>query len=245
MFKRILQLLALLMFLFGLSFLFIWQVRDHTYLILFDHFNDNLPVVNKNEVDQILKSFDVLKVNQLDKAYCESSQISDPYYSKMYSGSSFYVISIKDIYRNIAGTVRIRDLLPRDAFYSTAIMNRSNPIYWRIDKNVLYKIIELREELNRRNYRVDGFKVNSGYRTPYYNKEIGGASKSRHLKGEAVDMVILDVDKDGKYTSADKQIVLEILEQQVIRNDGGIGRYPGTKIVHMDTRGYRARWDSY
>lgn len=30
--------------------------------------------------------------------------------------------------------------------------------------------------------------VNSGYRCPYHNTEIGGASQSQHLKGEAVDI---------------------------------------------------------
>ncbi len=42
-----------------------------------------------------------------------------------------------------------------------------------------------------------------------------------------------------------KEIVIDLLETKVIKNKGGIGKYPGTKIVHMDVRGYRARWDTY
>jgi uncharacterized protein YcbK (DUF882 family) len=38
---------------------------------------------------------------------------------------------------------------------------------------------------------------------------------------------------------------LDLLENEIIKNDGGIGLYPGTDRVHYDIRGTRARWNSY
>lgn len=58
-------------------------------------------------------------------------------------------------------------------------------------------------------------------------------------------MVIKDVNQDGQYTDDDKQLVIDLLERKIIKNQGGIGKYPGTRVVHMDVRGYKARWDSY
>ena len=36
--------------------------------------------------------------------------------------------------------------------------------------------------------KVGAIKVTSGYRSPEYNKQIGGSPTSQHCKGEAVDM---------------------------------------------------------
>ena len=44
--------------------------------------------------------------------------------------------------------------------------------------------------------KVGAIRVNSGYRTPAYNKEVGGSPTSQHVKGQAVDLVPLDTDID-------------------------------------------------
>ena len=36
--------------------------------------------------------------------------------------------------------------------------------------------------------KVGAIRITSGYRTPAYNKQIGGATNSQHCKGEAVDL---------------------------------------------------------
>jgi uncharacterized protein YcbK (DUF882 family) len=36
--------------------------------------------------------------------------------------------------------------------------------------------------------KVGRIKVNSGYRTPEDNKQVGGAKNSQHTKGEAVEI---------------------------------------------------------
>ena len=42
--------------------------------------------------------------------------------------------------------------------------------------------------------KVGAIKVTSGYRTPEYNKQIGGSPTSQHCKGEAVDIQPLNRD---------------------------------------------------
>ena len=69
----------------------------------------------------------------------------------------------------------------------------------------------------------------------------GGASQSQHLYGRAADLVIEDINKDGDITNGDKEIALEILEG-IVGNNGGMGLYPGTMTIHIDSRGYAARW---
>jgi len=46
-------------------------------------------------------------------------------------------------------------------------------------------------------------------------------------------------------TNLIKKIILDILENKVIGDQGGIGRYPGTMSVHFDVRGFKARWDKH
>lgn len=69
--------------------------------------------------------------------------------------------------------------------------------------------------------------INSGYRTPAYNKKIGGASRSQHVLGTAADIV---VKKNGIVVSAKKVCCLC---QSLGFN--GIG-YISANAVHVDTR---------
>ena len=59
------------------------------------------------------------------------------------------------------------------------------------------KMKEVLIELQKaRDYFDVGFIINSGYRTPEYNKAVGGATNSQHMYGEAVDFVISPNTKD-------------------------------------------------
>ncbi len=78
-------------------------------------------------------------------------------------------------------------------------------------------------------------KVNSGYRTPDYNKRVGGSPKSQHLLAKAADIEI-----DG-YTTKEVAEIIEMLIQEGKMKQGGIGIY--NTFVHYDIRGKRARWD--
>ena len=101
----------------------------------------------------------------------------------------------------------------------------------------------------------------SGFRTPVYN-ETGGSTAgrgklSRHMYGDAADVAIDndgngrmdDLTGDGRVTVADARVLAEAAEEVERRYPhliGGIGVYRPTSahggFVHIDTRGYRARW---
>jgi len=76
----------------------------------------------------------------------------------------------------------------------------------------------------------------------------GAATSSRHLTGEAVDFLVLDVNYDGKRNSADVDIVYKILEEEIMKEKGGIGVYKNEKpfidrqMIHIDCREVKGRW---
>lgn len=72
--------------------------------------------------------------------------------------------------------------------------------------------------------------VNSGYRCPVHNANVGGAKNSFHLKGQAADFRVQGIDPAEAYAYADK----------LIGAKGGVGKYPN--FTHIDNRGYKARW---
>ncbi len=72
-------------------------------------------------------------------------------------------------------------------------------------------------------------RINSGYRDPAYNARIGGARNSRHTFGDAADFNVEGVSPADVYKAVDPY-----------HTDGGLGLY--RSFVHIDMRGYRARW---
>lgn len=79
------------------------------------------------------------------------------------------------------------------------------------------------------------------------NKISQAELRSRHLKGEAIDILVGDVNSDGKINGQDVDIVFHVLDTQIIKDQGGIGTYKDKSIlikqmVHFDCRGYMARW---
>ena len=111
--------------------------------------------------------------------------------------------------------------------------------------------------LNARGYDIDTFGVISGYRTPYYNRLIRNVAYSRHIYGDAMDLFI-DKDKDGsmddlngdgKFNGEDVAVLYDLAKEFHKENKaytGGIGKYLQTSVhtefIHMDNRGYMARW---
>ncbi len=222
-----------------------WRTRDYMDMLVYDIVNENSCVLNENDLNKLLSSYKCVSLGDLSQDYIGYSNSNDPKYKKILKGTQYYLITKKDVYRKIVGNVRVKDLMSKDKRYCECTCFSDDTLVWGIDKRILFKVLELQNNLESKGYNRNGFSIRNGHRHPAYNEKIGGASLSRHIRGEAVDMIISDINMDGKYTDADKQIIIDVCDKEVIKNKGGIGRYPGSRTVHIDVRGFRARWDSY
>ena len=73
--------------------------------------------------------------------------------------------------------------------------------------------------------------INSAYRTPEYNKKVGGSIYSQHQYGKAADIVVKGV----------KPSDVAAYAEQLMPSYGGVGRY--ATFTHIDTRFEKARWN--
>jgi uncharacterized protein YcbK (DUF882 family) len=147
---------------------------------------------------------------------------------------------------------RLRQFLTKDQFEVW-------PKYVALDTRLLDKLELVMQELNRMGVRADHYYVMSGYRTPQYNGPGGDgrAALSRHMYGDAADGwvdndrdgVMDDLNGDGRIDLRDAEIILRAVERVETRYPGlvgGCGLYNAGPahgpFVHIDARGYRARW---
>lgn len=71
----------------------------------------------------------------------------------------------------------------------------------------------------------------SGNRCPAHNAECGGVGDSQHLYGKAADIYIAGIPLDSIAKAAEQA------------GADGIGIYRAQGFVHVDVRGYEARWE--
>jgi uncharacterized protein YcbK (DUF882 family) len=133
------------------------------------------------------------------------------------------------------------------------------PKYLLLDTRLLTKLEMVIERLERKGNKAGNMFIMSGYRTPFYNASIHNGKYSRHIYGDAADVyvdenhdgVIDDLNKDGKASMADAEVIYQVVESIEKKAEykyliGGMGKYNKTAAhtwdVHIDTRGYRARW---
>lgn len=120
-----------------------------------------------------------------------------------------------------------------------------------VDSKVVSFYDQLKDSLKRKGFSTR-LLVISTKRFKWHNniqkKFSGAASKSRHLVGDAIDFIVFDINKDGNSDKEDVNLVYSILDRQIIKNKGGIGTYTNEKgfinrqMIHIDCRGYKARW---
>lgn len=85
-----------------------------------------------------------------------------------------------------------------------------------------------------RDYIGKPIQVNSGYRTPTYNKAVGGVPSSSHLVAKAADIKV-----NGLSSLELVKIILKLIQEGKMKN-GGIGLYD--TFVHYDIGNIR-RWN--
>lgn len=91
-----------------------------------------------------------------------------------------------------------------------------------VDGDHIQKLQKFREKIGK------PVRINSAYRCPAYNAKIGGASDSRHMYGDATDITADGIPPSVVYANADNIF-------------DGVGKY--NTFTHVDSRGYRARWN--
>lgn len=79
--------------------------------------------------------------------------------------------------------------------------------------------------------------INSAYRTPAYNKKVGGASASQHVQGKAADIVVQDI----------PPFAVAAWMEQYIRSVGkyACGYYPISLFNHVDVRSNATLFKEY
>ena len=109
---------------------------------------------------------------------------------------------------------------------------KNSPPPKRLWKNIvptLRIVDELRDSFGK------SCTILSSYLSPYYNKAVGGVSSSQHLEFTALDITFDDVSPQQVYD-------LLIEWRKAGKFTGGLGIYPSSGFVHIDTRGRNATW---
>ncbi|HEX2079851.1 MAG TPA: hypothetical protein VHG08_19195 [Longimicrobium sp.] len=173
------------------------------------------------------------------------------------------------IYRPPAGMIEVTPQ-NRDTWLSEHIQLRDFitkgqenvwPKYVVVQPRILDKIELVIQELELMGHPVENIFAVSGFRTPAYNAGGGNTSGrgklSRHMYGDAMDIavdndnngIMDDLNGDGRINLSDARVIGEAVdrvEKKYPSLVGGMHYYPPTGghqgMVHIDTRGFRARW---
>ena len=94
--------------------------------------------------------------------------------------------------------------------------------------NMDLQLLDLLTELHRRTGSKQPFQIISGYRSPKTNATLaaesnGVAKHSMHLEGKAIDIRLADVN------------LRDLRNTAVGMKRGGVGIYPASNFVHVDT----------
>jgi len=134
------------------------------------------------------------------------------------------------------------------------------PKFIVLQERLLLKLERIVDKAKAEGFPIDTLHIMSGYRTPFYNQQIGNVKYSRHQWGGAADIFIDlnprngrmdDLNADGKTDVADARVIYQWITEMT-KNQwyapfiGGMGLYAANTrrgaFIHVDVRGSLARW---
>lgn len=202
------------------------------------------PITRHSQLDSVLAQLKVVPFAQIDTAYLRYAGIEGQWKHEL-SKKTWHHVDGDQAMLFLVGKFRVRDFMAhRQGLRNPQVdLEPQDREYFCMDHRVLHKLLDLLTWMEGAGLATDQLLVNYAFRHPTLNLYAGGVARSRHQWGEAIDLAVGDVNRDGLHNDADKQPLLHILETKIIGNGGGVGRYPGTCIIHMDVRGRKARWE--
>ncbi|MEM9220019.1 MAG: D-Ala-D-Ala carboxypeptidase family metallohydrolase [Cyanobacteria bacterium P01_F01_bin.150] len=129
------------------------------------------------------------------------------------------------------GTVYLGEPIIKGGHFSWAEATK-NGSRIPVDASVIDNIIRIAKVMEEVRELVGNkpITVNSWYRDPATNRRVGGASKSRHLVGDAVDFTVAGISPPK----------VNAMLEPWWGDRGGIAS--ASCFTHIDARGYKARW---
>jgi uncharacterized protein YcbK (DUF882 family) len=241
--KRILIFIGILILVVGLILTYNFSYLKYLQW-KYDSTHQNPKINQAAEIDNLFKSFKTIPFKQLPEAIKSSTHANQALYKKLLAKEQYIVLSRDDLMKRMVKNYRLSDFVAHDKMFYTAL-NTNSLYYTCLKPEILKTFLALLIRCEEKGYDIREITLRSGHRHPALNYLIGGASQSRHLFGDAIDIGVSDINNDGKANAFDKELILNLLENELIGNKGGIGLYPNTKAVHFDLRGHKARWNSY
>lgn len=236
--KHLFSKFVVIVLLYAVLFNFLW-IFDSTLSKIYDFWTQQERVTqfDAESFEQI--AFESLPEHEKQKFEYKTCEEQD------YSDMIFLKISWFERYKNIIGTTKVYELLnpKRILEEKVRIPNLNKTQYLLIAPETLNIFEQLLLELEEKELNPKQLAIASAFRTPSYNKKVGGATCSQHQYGTALDLTVGDINDDGNADRKDRKIVYDILDKKLVKNKGGVGKYKhAPRLIHFDTRGKRARW---
>jgi len=168
--------------------------------------NGTVPGINA-KVDLNYMYIDVRKEKPKQEEEREQEEMNITQEVKAYSKA-------KDGTKKLSANFKVKEFACNDG---------SDPIF------IAPALVEILQKI--RSHFGKAVNINSAYRTPTYNKKVGGATYSQHLYGKAADIRITGVKP--------KDVAAYV--ETLMPNSGGIGIY--SNFTHVDIRETKSRWN--